>query len=179
MNIDEIIKKADEIEGWFSEYEMRLLYPHIQALKPGSLLVELGTYYGKSTRFFRLANKDIRIITIDVCKQYPVQVKIPEAIDPRVLAEGNILQIAGDSHEIVKGFNLDIDFLFIDTRHTYEDTIQNLVEWGKYAKKYIACHDYHEGFKGVQQAVDEYLQNNKKLSLVDLKGIGIALIKVA
>lgn len=179
MNINEIIKKADEIEGWFSEYEMRLLYPYIQALKPNSLLVELGTYYGKSTRFFRLANPDIKIITIDVCKQYPVQVKIPGAIDPRVLAEGNILQIAGDCHELVKSFNMDIDFLFIDTRHTYEDTIQTLNEWGKYAKKYIACHDYNEGFRGVQQAVDEYLQNNKNLNLIDLGKIGIALIEVA
>jgi len=142
--------------------EMEVLYPYVEKLKPGSILVEIGTYHGKSTLFFRLANPNINILTIDVCDITGMNpnyddgnIKIPEKIDDTVLEYGNIFQVKGNSHEVVKRFNWKIDFLFIDSLHSYKDTQDNLNEWGKYLKpdSYIGCHDFTTAFPDVLRAV--------------------------
>jgi hypothetical protein len=180
MNLEEIIKEADKVEGWFSGGEMSALYPYVTAIRNDGILVELGTYHGKSTLFYRLSNPNIKILTIDVCEQYPVgdpKIVIPKAIDADILAKGNIFQIPGDSHKIVKGFNWMIDFLFIDTRHTYENTMDDLNEWTKFVKGYIALHDCNEGFPGVVQAVDEFVAKNPQVTKIEIPA-GMALLKV-
>jgi predicted O-methyltransferase YrrM len=174
---ESILKEVDKIEGWFDAGQMQFAFPYISQLAPGSLLVELGSYHGRSTLFFRLANPLIKILTIDVCKQYDVKETIPESIDKEVLEKGNIFQVAGDSLEVVKRFNWSIDFLFIDTRHTYEDTKKSIELWAPFVKNggYILFHDYNEGFDGVRVAVNEWLQNNKEFSKVELiNGMALA-----
>jgi predicted O-methyltransferase YrrM len=94
------------------------------------------------------------------------------------LALGNIFQVAGDSLEVVSRFNWPIDILFIDTRHSYDDTLNNLEKWYRFVKPggFIACHDYHEGFPGVIKAVKEFLDNHLGYKQIDLK-LGVALLK--
>jgi phage anti-repressor protein len=115
-------------------------------------------------------NPNIRILTIDIStdegigrqsNQINSKVHIPKQIDQDVLEEGNIFQIRQSSHEVVKTFNWDIDLLFIDSEHSYQDTKDNLKEWGKFVKPYhfIVCHDYTSEFPGVIQAVDEYIKD--------------------
>lgn len=168
----------DKIEGWFTEWEAKSLLPYLPA---EGLIVELGTYHGRSTMFFSLASPNCQIITIDLCKQYDVKNIIPKSADPEVLARPNVTQIPGDCLEIATAFNEYhklIDFLFIDTRHTYEDTLANLEAWFKHVKKggYIALHDYHDGFPGVKQAVDQFLKVRPEFSRIEL-GLGIGLLK--
>jgi predicted O-methyltransferase YrrM len=178
MDAKAIFQEVNKIEGWFTEYECLALRPYVQSIRKDGLLVELGTYHGRSTLFYRLTNPDIRILTIDVCKQYNVAQTIPKQIDPSVLMVGNIFQVPGDSQEVVKLFRWPIDFLFIDTRHTYIDTLDTLMEWSRFVKPggYIALHDYTTGFPGVGQAIEEFIKSNPKYSKIDLK-LGIGLLK--
>jgi hypothetical protein len=180
--------KIQSITGWFSTPEMNVLYPFVVALPKNSLLVEIGTFHGKSTLFWRFTNPDIKILTIDICNQkgfgseavnITEGIVIPKHIDQEVLDEGNIFQVRGSSHEVVKTFNWDIDFLFIDSLHTYEDTRDNIIEWGSHVKPdhFIVFHDYSSGFPGVIKAVNEYLADNKEAKLISNIN-GVAVIKI-
>lgn len=163
------MKDITKITGWFEQGDMDTIRPYVQSLPEKSLLVEIGTFHGKSSLFFRLLNPNIYILTNDICNQdgigtQPNQVNIgtiiPSRIDEEVLEEGNIFQVRGSSHEVVKTFNWPIDFLFIDSEHSYKDTLDTLNEWGKFVKSdhFIACHDYSTDFPGVIQAVKEYAE---------------------
>jgi len=93
MTLEEIIKQVDKIEGWFYPSQMTTLYPIIKDLDSNGLIVEIGTYYGRSTRFFSLANPGVKIVTIDE--------------DPKALEKGNIFQVVGKSGVVAKGSALD------------------------------------------------------------------------
>ena len=187
--IQDIDNKAQKIQGWFGPNEVRLLYPIISALPENALFVEIGTFHGRSTLCWRLINPKIRILTNDICSQDGIgtqenQTKlgtiIPKQIDEEVLKEGNIFQVRGSSHEVVKTFNWPIDFLFIDSEHGYKDTIDTLNEWGKFVKPghYIACHDYDiNGFPGVVTGIAEYLKQHPNVTLEKVES-GVAILKV-
>jgi cephalosporin hydroxylase len=152
-------------------------------------VVEIGTFHGKSSLFFRQTNPHIRILTNDICNQeglgtQPNQINIgtviPSKIDDMVLAEGNIFQVRGSSHEIVKTFNWPIDFLFIDSEHSHKDTLDNLNKWGKFVKSghYIACHDYNENaFPGVISGIKEYMRQHSNV-IIDQIVPELAILKV-
>ena len=185
MQINEIVTQVDKVEGWFTKEDMEFLYPYISQLPIGALLVEIGTFNGRSTFYFRLSHSNIKILTIDICSKSGLygkfdnqNIKIPHKINNTVLGTGNIFQAIGDSHEIVKGFNWPIDFLFIDSIHTYKDTLDNLNEWGKFVRSHglIACHDYSRAsFPEVVEAVDNYLKNTPNVTRIAQGGATILL----
>jgi predicted O-methyltransferase YrrM len=187
--VKEIAEKAKNVPGWFSELEVGILYPYISVLPENALFVEIGTYHGRSTLCWRLINPKIRILTNDICNQDGIgtqenQIKlgtiIPKQIDTTVLAEGNIFQVRGSSHDVVKTFNWPIDFLFIDSEHGYKDTIDTLNEWGKFVKPghYIACHDYDpNGWPGVVNGIADYIKTHPNVNLMKVEG-GVAILKV-
>ena len=167
------------VKGWFDEGDEDILRPYIQALKPKDLLVEIGTYYGKSTLFFRETNPEIRILTIDICNEKGIyegyNVEVAERIDQEVLDQGNIFQVIGDSHDVIKLFNWGIDLLFIDSLHTYEDTYADLVVWGTHVVSggTIICHDHVSTFSGVIKAVKRYADSHNDIKVVDDGSIAI------
>lgn len=145
MTPQEIKNEVNKINGWFSSNEMDCLYPYVKALPEGSTLVELGTYKGRSTLFFRLSNPKIKITTIDECVKF-WEDNIPvEHIDPFVLDLGNINYIIENTHHAVKHFSGEISFLFIDSLHTFEGVQQDIKEWANFVQKggYIVLHDYY------------------------------------
>jgi predicted O-methyltransferase YrrM len=176
MEINSIFSQVDKIEGWFTEYECKAISPY---LPKSGLIVELGSYHGRSTLFFSLACPECKIITIDIGKQYDVKQTIPAGIDKIVADQPNVKQFIGDCLEVGKDFNETIDFLFIDTRHTFEDTYENLNLWSKKVREggYIALHDYHSGFPGVIEAVSQFLKDHPEYSRIEL-GLGVGLIKL-
>lgn len=178
MTTEEIYQKIEKIEGWFSLGECKVISPF---LPKSGRIVELGTFHGRSTMFYSLACPDCEIITIDLCKQYDVKDTIPEAADQEVLDRPNVIQIPGDCLELGKNWKGGIDFLFIDTRHTYEDTLANLETWSRFVKKggIIALHDFGSGFPGVEQAANEFLKNHPEAAIMEIaKGVDIGIIKL-
>lgn len=95
--------------------------------------------------------------------------------------EERITFIVGDDMEIIKGWDRVIDFLLIDTSHTYEHTIRELKTWPDKVRKggVIAMHDsgYTEDC-GVRRAIDEFIKEKKwqVLHLQDTKHLGLSYI---
>lgn len=66
----------------------------------------------------------------------------------------------------------ETDFLFIDSRHCYEQCIVELMLHGNKAKKYIGFHDTFifgthgdDGKEGLNAAINEYLKYNHEWSI--------------
>lgn len=54
----------------------------------------------------------------------------------------------------------DVDMVFIDGAHDYEQVVADIEAWLPKTRKLICGHDYsHEGFGGVKKAVDEIFGN--------------------
>lgn len=174
MELAEINKRIDEIDGWFSYSQQAALYEIVKGLRPRSLIMEIGTYRGKSTLFYTLANPEVIVITNDICN-YPWTTKLDPAgfelknkpIDERVLHAGNVMQIIGRSSEIVKTWNLPIDFLFIDGKHSYDEVKQDINDWGKFVVKggYIVFHDYDVAHQEVMDGCADYI---KDLEIIEI-----------
>ncbi len=178
MELKEIIKDTDKIPGWFNPSQMVVLYPIIKDLDPHGLIVEIGTYHGRATRFFSLANPEIKIVTIDIVYNdvtynpnrsiHPLHPPEGLFIDKKVLEEGNIFQVVGKSGEVAKGFNWKIDLLLIDDGHECEDVQRDTKVWSPSVKPegYIVFHDYQTKHPGVVKAVNEWMKDNKEFTKV-------------
>lgn len=182
MNLAEILQTVSPIEGWFYDDQMTVLHPIIAALPDNAVLVEVGTYYGRATLFFRLSNRKIEIVTIDLCKPYEtvagVHVDPPLAMDERVLKHGKIRQIIGDSSEAASRFQSEVDCLFVDGNHTYDGVRKDIVAWMPKMRTggVVIFHDYDPQYEGVIRAVDE-LENGgtvKRLRVENLVYVGTA-----
>lgn len=56
---------------------------------------------------------------------------------------------------------IQLDFVFIDARHRYEDLYTDIYLWSKIVKEggIISGHDYgHESYPGIKKAVDEWFK---------------------
>ena len=75
--------------------------------------------------------------------------------------------ITGDDLEVVKAWDKEIDFLFIDTLHTYEHTTRELDSWTESVRNggIIAMHDTNGvsgAFPGCRAALDEFLGTHRE-----------------
>lgn len=123
----------------------------VKSLSPGSTMLEMGTFVGGSTRLFALANPDITIHTIDIDNFDDTSINRdfgPFKTNPMITAMQDTYGLSGmtveDVLEIRKlhiedcpniiphsGKSTDlqlenIDLVFVDASHTYEDVLNDL-----------------------------------------------------
>ncbi len=159
------------IRGWLPNDAQRLIAGVVKGAPPGALMVELGTFHGRSACYVGELIKasgrdDIRFVTVDLfdgCKVVPGEARK----DMRNQFEANLLRagvrdyvdtIVADSAESAAQFHDGtVDFLYIDAGHAYEDVIRDIDAWLPKLKHdgIIAGDDYSPKFEGVIKAVDE------------------------
>ena len=92
--------------------------------------------------------------------------------------------IEGDDMEIVKTWDKEIDFLFIDSSHTYQHTKAEIKAWFPFVKRdsVIMMHDTNHSdpvLVGCRGALDEFLKENGDYAAVhlsDTKIIGMSIV---
>jgi len=74
------------------------------------------------------------------------------------LKDRNVHIIRGTSMDVVRDFDVDLDFVYIDANHNFNYVMEDLINWGKKVRKggIIAGHDYQERFPGLMIAVNAY-----------------------
>lgn len=163
MTFNEIWPYVDKIEGWLYKPEAEALYDVANSLPEYSLIIELGCYAGRSSIILGYVTKQkkLQFITVDDFSSGDVEKKFHDN-----------MQMLDTAYTLVKGNSLDlsaplgIDFLFIDTLHTYDHLMK---ECDMYLPKMnrggrVAFHDYGGKYTGVTKAVDERRElSNKKL----------------
>lgn len=111
--------------------------------------VEIGTFWGGSTAVIsKSLPQDVYLTTID-----PYLESFFFLAKTTVKNTGNIRKvrfIKDYSFNIAKRWNKDIDFLFIDGSHKYEDVKKDFEDWAKFLIKggYILFHDSNISYEG-------------------------------
>jgi len=124
--------------------------------------VELGTCGGGASLTVAVNNSSTKVITIDVDK-YPQVAPIEEMCSNFFFHRGDSIELA----DTLGQANAPIDLLFIDTTHTYEQTMGEFNAWLPYmAKGGVVCFDdlYRPGMDVVWAALPE-----PKTGIHDLK----------
>jgi hypothetical protein len=72
----------------------------------------------------------------------------------------NVHLIRGTSMEVVKDFDIDLDFVYIDANHNFPYVMEDLINWGRKVRKggMMAGHDYADRFRGNKIAVNAYAE---------------------
>ncbi len=135
----------------------------------GKLIVEIGSFYGETTK--RLAKYN-RVIAIDpMLGIYDNRDKCSKTIDyqkkvvisklKKNISKVNALWLQERSEDLLKRWNTPIDCLFIDGEHTLKG-VKRDSEWIKFVKKggFFAFHDVDYMFPEIKQFVEDKIVPN-------------------
>lgn len=137
------------IWGWMSPAELDWLAETAATM---SSVAEIGCLHGRSS-YALLTGCPGAVYCVDPWD------------DPADESYGSFLGSCGhfDNLHAVRGYSPavaadvpDVDMVFIDGGHDYDQVVADIEAWLPKTRKLICGHDYsHEGFGGVKQAVDE------------------------
>lgn len=184
---DTIVHKTVKIEGWLSIQETIALAKTTKLVldkNPSPIIVEVGSYCGKSTCIMALTLKHFKskgiVYAIDpfegyvsasddqVAKTEPTYLKFLNYVHS--LGIKNYVEPIKAKSQYVK-WESSIDMLFIDGLHDYYHVARDfwLFEHAVKSGGYIAFHDYADYYEGVKSLVHEALKSQKytKASLSD------------
>lgn len=174
MNLKETKNFANKIEGWLSEKEGKLLYNLARNCKGNGIIVEIGSWKGKSTIFLGNGSKNgkkINIYAIDshtgssehkkrygeiwTYKEFKKNIKDAKVNDL-------IIPIIKTSEEAAKTFNKPIELIFIDGAHEYKLVKLDFDLWFPKVINggIIAFHDTI-GWDGPKKIVTNYVYRSK------------------
>jgi hypothetical protein len=147
---------------WFGKWEFK---------RGAEIGVEAGLYSEVICKF----NPEVELFCIDAWAKlkYRYWVSTPKIDAYRQQA---IERLSPFNCKLIRAWSLDavkqfedgsLDFVYIDADHTYEATMNDIIEWGKKVRSggVISGHDYiHRGGQSqhkVIEAVNEYTRENK------------------
>jgi len=165
-----IRKITEKVDGFLSEAEGRTLFGLAKECSTKGLVVEIGSWKGKSTIWLAKgskAGKGAKVVAIDPHTGSPEHGKVNTLQEFRrnikgAGVEAMVRPIVKTSEGAAKGFKGKIGLLFIDGNHDYEFVKNDLKLWWDKVKPggYLCGHDYD--LYDVSKAVVEF-SNNKKL----------------
>lgn len=166
----DIVALTGKIDGWLDPQETRLLYRTALAIPENGVIVEIGSYRGKSTVIMGYAalERNATVYAVD-----PFEGVMDGEVVSKI--DRDHLRLNLKKHGVTKVVQIvtacsasaaaewgdktepdAIDFIFIDGSHMYEDVLLDLQAWSPFVVGKIACHDHNENWPGVMLAVDEF-----------------------
>ena len=177
-SFDQIKETANEIEGWLEDNEGKLLYDYAKKCKGHGVIVEIGSWKGKSSIY--LAKGAINGNNPEI---YTIDPHITSTGEPNGSLEdykknmekaglsGKITHIVEKSEDAVKNFNKPVEFIFIDGFHQYESVKLDFEEWSKWVidDGFIALHDVRSwlGPKQLAREIDRDYDNYRFIEYID------------
>lgn len=165
----------DQIKGFFSLAEAIAMQLVVKHLPPNSVLVELGSFQGRSSVAIAAVLPESSVLhCIDFFEGTilsPGQVRPPmeEVVKMNVDAFTKNIEAFGVKDKVklhispttaaAKLFAPEsIDLLFIDADHSYEGVVADLQHWYPKLKSggFLLCDDYEEKWPGVIQAIQTF-----------------------
>lgn len=144
--------------GAYSSYDLYVLVPEVEKLKPDDIFVEIGTGKGKSfIASYLSAKRGVELYTIDIenlpeRKENFEEHKIPEKCF-----------IHKNNREVAKQWDKGkVSLIHIDGDHTYEGVKADIESWLPLMKKngVMLFHDCDESSVGVMRAVTEFVNTH-------------------
>jgi len=164
----ELRRRLDSLPGWLSYEEGETLYDLARACTGRGVIVEIGSWKGKSTTCLGLGSRagaGVRIFAVDrhtdgtfpEWEKHVAEAGIEDLVTP----------LKGRSQDVVHDFHEEIELLFIDGAHTYDLVLE---DWEGWVPKVVpggvvAMHDT-TGFPGVKRVAEEHLFKSR-----DFRGV--------
>jgi len=175
--IKEIQKITKEIDGWLSNEEGELLYNLARKCGKDGVIVEIGSWKGKSTIWLAkgsLAGSNIKIFSIDHHQGSFDEEKKNSTLEVftkniRKAEVENIVQpIVKKSHEAALEFKKSVNLIFIDGGHDYGTVKQDFDDWFEKLNNggVMLFHDSTTR-KGVWKVVSKNLHKSKNFKNVN------------
>ena len=176
MNFDEIWESNDS-RALIQKEEGKVLFDIACTLPEGSLIVEVGSFEGKSSSVLASVAdaKNLRLICVDPLVDFkndgvPVTSETREIfIKSIVNVFKNVKWIDKPTITAVDDVNEPIDFIFIDGDHTYNGVMIDCKLWLPKLKSghLVTLHDYNNiHFWGVEKAFKEYAPDWEEVNSV-------------
>lgn len=171
-NFDDMKKITSGIKGWLSDSEGEFLYHTSRNCEGKGVIVEIGSWKGKSTIFIGKGSESggkIKVYAIDphidgTYDEFKRNIKNAELNDI-------VIPVVKTSEEATKDFTEPVEFIFIDGDHEYENVKQDFELW--FHKLIdggiIAFHD-SLAWPGPRKVVKKYIYKSryfKNIGLVD------------
>lgn len=154
------------IPGYIYEEEVILLQQEAAKVPENGVIVEVGSFKGKSTVALAGASKQSVIVyAVDTwdnramgTSEKPGDI-FPEFLNNVREFDGRIVPLRGESQEIGKTWKKHIDLLFIDADHSEPAVYGDLQVWFPFvaAGGVLLMHDYTENC-GVRPAFERYFK---------------------
>lgn len=168
MNKSELLQQIQSTEGWLSDSEAWLLFNLAKNCPPGRVIVEIGSYKGKSTTCLALGSRcgaNVPVYAIDPHTGSPEHIVKQGKVETFRTFEANISKagisdlvrpIVKFSHDALADVKEPIGLLFVDGAHEYEAVTTDYQLWFPKlaAEGVIAFHDAI-WWDGVAKAVSE------------------------
>jgi MMP 1-O-methyltransferase len=157
MSITELRKRLDELPGWLTAEEGETLYRLAKACTGRGVIVEIGSWRGKSTTCLGLGSKAgnrVPIFAVDPHSEHTFG-DFSRNMEEAGLT-GLVTPVPGRSQELAEGFDEPIELLFIDGAHQYELVNEDFDRWVPKVVEggVVAMHDT-TWFPGPKRVADE------------------------
>ncbi len=182
-SLNKIKEATDKIHGWLPFSEGKALYECAQKCTGRGVIVEIGSWKGKSTIWLAFGSKagsNIKIYAID---------PHINSFESQNLGQTNntfdefvhniqsvgmndiIVPIVKPSLDAIKDIDKPIEFLFIDGAHDYKSVLNDFIKWSPKLINggSIAFHDTM-GHKGPRAVVNKYIfrsDHYKNIKMID------------
>ncbi len=159
-----------EPTGWLGDSPSRFDF-YTNIARDCDHILELGVFTGLTTTAFMLAQPK-SLISVDTTDQY---FHIQDDLKAAAVAAGIAFEFRMLDDLTMPP--VPCDLLFIDTTHTYDQTLSELNRFGQFARKKIVLHDMNVA--GVYQAVFQWLWDNKNFHITyhDSMGCGAVVLE--
>lgn len=183
MNIREVRNITKKIEGWLKDNEGELLFTLAKRCRGKGVIVEIGSWKGKSTIWLAYGSKSgkkIKIYAVDPhtgSSEHQKEKKKIWTFDEfkknikEAGVEDLIIPIVKTSEEAAKRFNRPVELIFIDGEHKYESVKMDFKLWFPKVVNggIMAFHDTIVGY-GPKRVVIDYLYKSKHFKNVRFVG---------
>lgn len=172
-----------KIDGWVSDIEGELLYDLARNCKGDGVIVEIGSWKGKSTIWLGKGSKagnKLKVYAIDPHTGSHEHKKESDKVwtfeefkknISKAQVEDVVVPIPKASEETAKNFNQTVELIFIDGAHDYDSAKLDFELWFPKVKDggVMAFHDTI-GWRGPTKVVRESVYNSKNFRNIGLVG---------
>lgn len=164
---EELRQAIADVPGWFADEEAWALYELARSCTGRGVIVELGSWRGRSTICLALGSRagaGIPVVSVDRHTDKTF-VDFTANIERAGVAD-LVRPIRSLSHPAAEGFDEPIELLFIDASHTYEDAWLDFALWVPKVVDdgIVAMHD--TTWAGSKRVSEELLYHSHRFSEV-------------
>ena len=183
MEIAEIKKLLEKVDGWISDEEGELLFNLAKNCKGKGVIVEIGSWKGRSTIWLGLGSKQgsqAKVYAVDphtgskvhtemygkvwTFDEFKMNIKMANLSDV-------VIPVVKTSAEAAKNFNMPVELIFIDGDHEYDAVKLDFDLWfPKLVDGGIMAFDDTVVAPGPKKVVDEFLYKSKNFGKVKTVG---------